>query len=224
MEVDNILDGLLNPPDPLTPAFHVVAPSIPGFGFSPAPKKSGFALREAANTFNSLMQQLNYTQYVVQGGDFGGSVLRLMAADYPASVVSVLSNFWLTPPNATDLLRYQQGSTSADENTTIQNYNLFETQLSGYRLEMETQPLQAAIGLTDSPLGNAMWNYNLMIHAVDRYEWTPKEIITWSMMYYIQGPYGGMRIYKEALQEVYHPFNHFYPNIHDLTIFTGPWL
>ncbi|MCJ1403037.1 hypothetical protein MMC11_006259 [Xylographa trunciseda] len=201
MEVDSILDGLLNPPDASLPAFHVVAPSIPGFAFSPAPKKPGFALREAANAFNALMQQLNYTQYVIQGGDFGGSILRIVAGDYPSSVVSFLSNFWLSPPNDTDILRYSQGLTSADENTTIENFNTFGTQYSGYRLEMETQPLQVAIAMTDSPLGNAMWNYNLMIHLVDQYAWTPEQIITWSMMYYIQGPYGAMRIYKETLEE-----------------------
>ena len=210
MEVDNILDGLLNPPEN-SPAFHVVAPSIPGFAFSPAPKKSGFALREAGNVFNSLMKQLNYDLYVVQGGDFGGSIMRVMAGDYP-SVVSILSNFWLIPPNATDLLRYQQGLTSSDENTTIQSLNAFTTQLSGYRLEQETQPLQVAIALTDSPLGNAMWIYNLMFHLVDKYRWTSEEIITWSMMYYIQGPYGAMRLYKETLEEVRHPIDVCSPN------------
>ena len=203
LEVDNILDGLLNPPNAASPAFHVVAPSIPGFAFSPAPTKNAFALRQAANVFNSLVHQLNYTQYVFQAGDFGASILRVMASEYPSSVVSVLSNFWLTPPNATDLLRYSEGLTSADENTTIQIYDSFNA-LSGYRIEMETQPLQAATGMTDSPLGNAMWNYNFMIYAVDQYKWTPEQIITWSMMYYIQGPYGGMRLYKETLEEVRH--------------------
>jgi len=136
-----------------------------------------------------------------------------MAGDYPSSVVSILSNFWLIPPNATDLLRYQEGLTSADENTTIQSLDAFTTQLSGYRLEHETQPLQLAIALTDSPLGNAMWNYNLMFHAVDTYRWTPEEIITWSMMYYIQGPYGAMRLYKETLKEVRHPIDDCSPDL-----------
>lgn len=202
MEVDKILDGLLNPPDQSSPAFHVVAPSIPGFAFSPAPKKPGFALREAGNVFNSLMKQLNYHKYVVQGGDFGAAIIHIMAGDYPSSVVSVLSNFWLIAPNATDLLRYQQGLTSADENTTIRNWDTYSTQFSGYRLEMETQPLQVAIALSDSPMGNAMWIYNLMFLFADHYSWTPEEIITWSMMYYIQGPYGGARLYKETLEEV----------------------
>lgn len=102
------------------------------------------------------MEQLDYHKYVVQGGDFGGSIMRIMAGDYPSSVVSILSNFWLIPSNATDLLRYQQGLTSANENTTIRSLNAFTTQLFGYRLEQETQPLQVAIGLTDSSLGNAM--------------------------------------------------------------------
>lgn len=65
----------------------------------------------------------------------------------------------------------------------------------------QTQPLQSAIATTDSPIGFAMWIYDLMFQAVDKYQWSLEEIITWSMMYYIQGPYGGMRMYKEV-QEV----------------------
>ena len=189
MEVGNIINGLVNPPNKSSPAFHVVAPSIPGFAFSPAPKKPGFGPREAGHAFNSLMQQLNYTRYVIQGGDFGGCIQRYMAGDYPSSVVSVLDNFWVIPPNAIDLLRHQQGLTTADENTTIENLNEFTTQESGCRLLQETKPLQAAISTTDSPVGNAMWNYNLIVTAVDKYVWTPEGIITCSMMYYIQGPY-----------------------------------
>lgn len=202
MEVGNILQGLLNPPDTSLPAFHVIAPSIPGFAFSPALPKVGWGARESGNAFNSLMQQLGYSKYVIQGGDFGGTILRYMAGDYPSSVVSVLDNMWVIPPHSTDLQRYQEGLRTADENTTIENINRFDTELSGYRLEQETQPLQIAIGTKNSPLGNAMWLYNLMVHAVDTYVFSLEEIITWSMMYYIQGPYDGMHFYKECLREV----------------------
>lgn len=202
MEVANILPGLLNPPDASSPAFHVVAPSIPGFAFSPAPLKAGWVARETGNAFNALMQQLGYSKYVIQGGDLGGIILRYMAGDYPSSVVSVLDNLWIVAPNATDLQRYAKGSTTADENTTIENLNRFDTEFSGYRLEQETQPLQLAIGMTDSPVGNAMWMYSLMVKGIDTYVFSIEEIITWSMMYYIQGPYGGMHFYKECLREV----------------------
>lgn len=202
MEVNNILDGLLNPPNASIPAFHVVAPSIPGFAFSPAPLKPGWGAEETGHAFHALMHQLNYTRYVIQGGDFGGTILRYIASDYPASVVSVLDNFWVVPPNATDLQRYSEGLTTADENTVIETLNGFTQHSFAYSFLQQTQPLQAAIGMTDSPVGNAMWIFNLMINAVDHYVWMPEDIITWSMMYYIQGPYGGMRFYKKVAREV----------------------
>ena len=180
MEVDNILDGLLSPPNSSAPAFHVVAPSIPGFGFSPAPRKPGWGARETGYAFHALMEQLGYTHYVIQGGDFGGFILRYMAGDNPSAVLSALDNMWLVPPNATDLQRYSLGLTSADENTTIATINNFVSELSGYRLIQETKPLQVAIGMTDSPVGFAMWIFNIMINTVDHYVWTPEEIITWS--------------------------------------------
>lgn len=200
MEVGPIIHGLTNPADSSNPAFHVVAPSIPGFGFSPAPKIPGMGPREVGQAFNNLMtDQLNFPKYVIQGGDYGGITLRFMAGDFPETVVSVLSNFWLVFPNATDLQRYANGTTTADENTTIINVENYVTNNMGYAAEQTTRPLQLAIGMTDSPVGFAMWIYDLMSHAVDHYVWTPKTIITWAMMYYIQGPYGGMRLYKESV-------------------------
>ena len=56
--------------------------------------------------------------------------------------------------------------------------------------------------MTDSPVGFAMWIYNLMIRVVDYYVFSLEEIITWAMMYYNQGPYGGVRFNKEALSRV----------------------
>ena len=125
-----------------------------------------------------------------------------MAGDNPDAVVSVLSNFWIVPPNATDLQRYADKLTTPDENAHIAFLNFYDTQLAGYLYIQDTKPLQLAIGMTDSPVGFAMWIYSLMADAVDHYVWTPERIITWSMMYYIQGPYGGMRFYKEIRREV----------------------
>ncbi|MCJ1441978.1 MAG: hypothetical protein MMC23_002470 [Stictis urceolatum] len=201
MEVGHIIDGLTDPPNASDPAFHVVVPSIPGFGFSPAPKKLGLGNKEVANVLNSLMLQLGYNKYVMQGGDFGGLILRYLAAAYPENVVSVLSNFYIVTPNETDWKRFHAGETSEEENFGIRKFENYKVNSSGYRFIQQTRPASLAIGMTDSPIGNAMWMYDLMHAAVDFHQWTPEEIVTWSMMYYIQGPYAGMRYYKEGQSE-----------------------
>lgn len=201
MEAGHIIESLTSPLNESAPAFHVVAPSIPGFGFSPAPTVPGFGARAAAEVFNALMtEKLNYPKYVVQAGDVGGFVLRFLAGNHPESVVSALSNFWLAPPTPGDKARYYAGKATPDEAYVIENYGSFENFSSGYRFIQQTQPLQLGIGMTDSPVGFAMWIYNYMHAGVQHYIWTAKDVITWTMMYWIQGPYSGMRFYKELVK------------------------
>lgn len=201
LEVENIIATLTNPPDPSSPAFHVVAPSIPGFGFSPAPTQAGFGPVEAARAFNALMLQLGYDRYVAQAGDIGGIITRYQASLFPSNLVSLLSNFWLVSPNAQDLARYAAGEATPDETTYIGRIANYVQNNSGYRYIQSTFPLTISYALTDSPLGFALWIYSLMRTAVDprATTWTPEDIITWSMMYTIQGPYGAARMYKEIL-------------------------
>lgn len=120
LEVEPLLAGLLDPPSQQDPAFHVVAPSIPGFGFSPAPKKPGFGLIEAGAAFNQLMHQLGYEHYVIQGGDFGSHTARYMGAAYPESVKSILCNLYGVTTNDTDLVRYASGQTTVEESSYIE--------------------------------------------------------------------------------------------------------
>ena len=144
-----------------------------------------------------MVNQLNYPHYVVQGGDYGGIILRFLAGNHPESVVSALANFWFAPPNATDLQRYAANQTTPDETFTIEelaNYTDFD---GGYEAIQKTFPLQLGYAMTDSPVGFAMWIYNLMRLSAGSYYFTPSEVITWAMMYYIQGPYAGLRFYKE---------------------------
>jgi len=197
IEVAPIIEGLTNPPGS-EQAFHVVAPSIPGFGFSPAPTSTGFNFRAAAASFNALMLQLNYTKYVVQGGDLGAYISHFIAGDFPDSVVSVHSNFWLVSPNATDVARLLNGTATDDEVTTITNLQNFEHHLSGFTYVHSIMPLQVALPLSDSPVGYALWVYVLMYYGSDNYNWSAEEIITWSLMHYIQGPFGAIRFYKEG--------------------------
>ncbi|EKG18007.1 Epoxide hydrolase-like protein [Macrophomina phaseolina MS6] len=203
LEVGPIINLLTNPPNASLPAFHVVAPSIPGFGFSPAPTRSGFGPKEAGHAFNSLMMQLNYTKYVINGGDLGAFVLRHQAASYPSNVVSTICNFWLIQPNATDLSRFASNQTTEDESYYIQGVQAYQNERSGYRYVHQTEPLSISYAMTDSPIGYAMWIYSLMNGATDRRvrNWSPEEVITWTLMYLIQGPYGSLRFYKEAVSD-----------------------
>lgn len=200
LEVGPIIDLLTNPPNDTLPAFHVVAPSIPGFGFSPAPTRQGFGPAAAGHAFHSLMVQLKYEKYVINAGDLGAFILRYQAASYPSNVVSTICNFWVIEPNATDWARFASGQTTDDESYYMQSIHTYETQLSGYRFTYQSLPLSIAYAMTDSPLGFAMWIYNLMDRAIDHslHTWSFEEIITWALMYLIQGPYGGFRFYKES--------------------------
>ena len=145
-----------------------------------------------------MVDQLNYTHFVVQGGDYGGIILRFLAGNHLESVVSALSNFWVALPNATDLQRYAANQTTPDETYTIEDLTHFENDLGGYEAVQKTYPLQLGYAMTDSPVGFAMWIYNLIYASAGGYYFTPSELITWAMMYYIQEPYAGLRFYKEA--------------------------
>ena len=145
-----------------------------------------------------MVNQLNYTRFVVQGGDYGGIILRFLAGNHPESVVSALDNLWLAPPNATDYQRYYANETTPDETYVIQELEMYQNFSSAYQFIQKNQPLQLAYGLTDSPVGFAMWIYDLMYGLSGTfYYWTPSEIITWALMYWIQGPESGLRFYKE---------------------------
>lgn len=199
---------LTNPPNDTLPAFHVVAPSIPGYAFSPAPVKPGFGPVAAAHTFNALMQKLNYDRYVAQAGDWGGVIIHYQAALYPESLVTLLSNFFPIQPNSTDLARLAANQTTPKETSYINRVvNGFEEQDSGYRFIQQTQVLSLEYALTDSPLGLAMWIEALIRESIDyTVPTTPSrfsayELVTWTLMHYIQGPYGSARFYKEAVAD-----------------------
>ncbi|KAH8660106.1 Alpha/Beta hydrolase protein [Xylariales sp. PMI_506] len=202
LEVENLLDSLTNPPSASHPAFHVVAPSVPGYGFSPAPRRRGFGYRQAGATFHALMAKLGYDRYVFQGGDLGDFVNRYAAADFPGSVVSGLSNFWIVPPDAEDLARLAAGEVSADERCWMEGHQAFITKGWGYGFVQQTQPLRLAAGLTDSPVGLAMWIYYALAKCVpDPSVWTPELVVTWTMMHWIPGPYGGFGMYKNGAKD-----------------------
>ena len=85
--------------------FHVVSPSLPGYGFSSYPDKAGFKHPQHAEATHKVMQNLGYSQYVVQGGDWGAFIVRWLATVYPDSVNAVHMNMVRSPPPATPGLK-----------------------------------------------------------------------------------------------------------------------
>ncbi|KAJ9602865.1 hypothetical protein H2200_012645 [Cladophialophora chaetospira] len=199
LEVESLLAQLTNPPNASLPAFHVVAPSIPGYGFSPSPQARGFGYRAAGSTFHGLMLKLGYPEYVFQGGDAGDFINRYAAHDFPDSVMAGLSNFWIVPPTQEDLDKFRRGESTDDEKYIINLLGKFFSKDWGYGQIQQTRPLKLAHAMTDSPVGLAMWIYDSVVAGVpDPSIWTEELLITWTMMHWIPGPYGAFSLYKNG--------------------------
>jgi pimeloyl-ACP methyl ester carboxylesterase len=199
LEVEDLLEPLVNPSTPADPEFHVVAPSIPGYDFSPSPRRPGFGYRQAAATFHALMQKLGYHKFVFQGGDAGDFIGRYLAVDFPDALVAGHSNFWIVPPTAEDLARIGSGEASDDEKYVVEKLGGFVNDHWSYGQIHQTRPLKLAVGLTDSPVGLAMWIYDICVTVVEDPEvFGPERLITWTMMHWIPGPYGALGLYKQG--------------------------
>lgn len=201
LEWDQVIDPMASPPNTSLPAFHVVAPNLPGFGFSPAPAYPGLGSREMGQAFDNFMHQLGYDRYAIYTTDLGTFIGRWMVSDAEASIVSHLTDFPFVTPNATDLARYAANQTTPEENAFIEEENNFLTEHAGYQAVHSTKPLALSQALTDSPVGFLGWVWHLVQAASDVYQYTPQQLITNALMLYIPGTYGNVRSYKEFWRE-----------------------
>jgi pimeloyl-ACP methyl ester carboxylesterase len=135
------------------PAFDVVIPSLPGYGFSERPAQTGVNHRYVAGLWHRLMHGLGYERYGVQGGDFGAGVATFMALDDPEPVVGVhLSNLEIPPytgPGSRPL--------SGAERTYLDRNEAWWQAEGGYKAIQSTKPQTLGYGLNDSPAGLAAW-------------------------------------------------------------------
>lgn len=135
-------------------AFHVIAPSLPGFGFSGKPQVPGYNPERMAHTLASLMQRLGYERYGAQGGDWGGIITRILAARYPERLVGLHSNFVLANPPADPEARVAVPAYEMERREVRQAYMANET---AYMQIQGTKPQTLGVGLNDSPAGLAAW-------------------------------------------------------------------
>jgi pimeloyl-ACP methyl ester carboxylesterase len=141
-------------------AFHLVLPSLPGYGFSGEPAEVGWDLDRTARAWAELMERLGYTRYVAQGGDVGAGVSDTMGRQAPAGLVGIHTNL-LVPalggpmPTGTD-----------EERAAAAQIAAFQQSGNGYFVEMATRPQTIGYGLLDSPIALAAW---MLDHDTDAY-------------------------------------------------------
>jgi len=196
LEWAKVIHPLTNPSNKSSPRFNVVAPDLPGFGFSPAPTHPNLGPREMGLAFDAIMHQLGYLKYVVASTDLGWLVGSWMAYD-TTSVIAHSTDFFVVTPNATDLARFAANETSVQETAYMTSLQQFQTNDFAYSVIQGTKPLALALALTDSPVGFAGWIWQLIATLGDGYAYSKEELITTTMMLWIQGTYGNLRAYKE---------------------------
>ena len=133
-------------------AFHVVCPSLPGYGFSSQPKETGWGVGRIADTWSTLMQRLGYERYVAQGGDWGAMVTTCIGIQDPEHCRAIHLNMPLAPPDPETLDDLTEAEQSAMEG--MQHYQQWD---SGYSKQQSTRPQTLGYGLVDSPAGQAGW-------------------------------------------------------------------
>jgi pimeloyl-ACP methyl ester carboxylesterase len=141
-------------------AFHVVVPSLPGYGFSGKPTAPGWNPVSIAKAWATLMQRLGYTKYVAQGGDWGNAISEIMALQQPPGLLGIHTNMAATVPADVSKALAVGGpppaGLSPDEKNAWDQLDDFYKNGLGYALEMNNRP-QTLYGIADSPVGLAAW-------------------------------------------------------------------
>ncbi len=163
IEQMKIIEPLTNPAahgGTAADAFHLVIPSLPGYGFSGKPTAPGWNPPRIAQAWATLMQRLGYTRYVAQGGDWGNAVSEVMALQRPAGLLGIHTNMAATVPanisRALNLGEAPPANLTADERRAWDQLKFFYGKGLGYAIEMNNRP-QTLYALVDSPVGLAAW-------------------------------------------------------------------
>jgi pimeloyl-ACP methyl ester carboxylesterase len=170
-----IIDPLTNPTahgGSASEAFHVVIPSMPGYGFSGKPTSTGWDPQRIARTWATLMDRLGYQSYVAQGGDWGALIVDQMGVQAPKGLLGIHTNMACAIPPEIDAAAFAGAAAPAgldeEEKYSFEHVSFFYKHGLGYALEMGNRP-QTLYGIADSPVGLAAW-------IIDHDIWTYRQI------------------------------------------------
>ena len=152
VEFLGVIDALTDPPDPRD-AFHLVIPSLPGYGFSAKPTVAGWGVERIATGWAQLMDRLDYDRYGCHGGDWGAFVTSALGTGAPENVIGVHT----TMPIARRPPEGEVPSLTSAEQAALADLDTFEKTRSGYSHEQATRPQTLGYGLLDSPVAQCTW-------------------------------------------------------------------
>ncbi|MZG04268.1 epoxide hydrolase family protein [Streptomyces sp. SID5614] len=151
VEFLHVMDELADPQDAEAPAFHVVAPSLPGFGFSEKPATTGWGTERIAAAWVELMGRLGYGRFLAHGGDWGGNITTVLGGRFPDRVLGVHSTFAEAPPGLTT-----DGLTETERGWTEETRHFWRHR-AAYAKAQATRPQTVGYALVDSPVGLLAW-------------------------------------------------------------------
>ncbi len=151
VEFIDVVGELADPKDPDAPAFHVVVPSLPGYGYSDKPAVAGWGIEKIAAAWVELMRRLGYREFTAHGGDWGGSVTTVLAGRFPAHVLGIHTTFAQAPPGVTT-----DGLTAVERDWAERTRDFWHRR-AAYAKQQATGPQTIGYSLVDSPVGLLAW-------------------------------------------------------------------
>jgi pimeloyl-ACP methyl ester carboxylesterase len=181
-------------------AFHVIAPSLPGYGFSDKPTATGWGVPRIATAWIQLMARLGYDRWVAQGGDWGAGVTTAIGVIRPPGCAAIHVNMPLVYPDADDMKQ----ALTPKEQSAVAALAYYQAKDSGYSKQQATRPQSLGYGLVDSPSGQAAWIYEKMWAWTDN-QGAPEDALTQDemldniMLYWLTGAgASSARLYWES--------------------------
>jgi epoxide hydrolase len=206
IEFLNVIPALTDPTahgGQATDAFHLVCPTLPGYGFSGQPKQHGWTVEKIARAWNKLMLRLGYQRYYAQGGDWGAVVTTAIALQDPEHCHGIHLNMPVARPDPSTM-----GSLTEEEKDALDGLEHYQDWDSGYSKQQSTRPQSLGYGLADSPAGQAAWIFEKFwawtdCHGNPENALTRDEMLDNVMLYWLpNAAASSARLYWESFNKI----------------------